>query len=132
MIRVPDEPPGTKINDVIQGFQGNLADQDRRIIRNLDHVGGTIPAADREPDGIVDVGVVQSAARPHSSRMSLGKSQIANHVPGQGQHRRAGVNQSVGDRNAANEKMPPTYQEPPPIRFYPQKWLPSPCCYFAI
>ena len=31
MIRVPDEPPGAKIHDVIQGFQWNLADQDPTV-----------------------------------------------------------------------------------------------------
>ena len=58
MFRVPDKSPRAKINDVVESFQRNLSDQDRRVVRDFDDVRRAITVSDGQPDRLVNIGIV--------------------------------------------------------------------------
>ena len=102
MLRIADQSLALGIDDPIQHFERNLADDHGEIIIDFADIQMTLAVLNREADCCMERHVHGAAHTASFSSHELSQTQVSDHFSGQEQHAGTGVDKRIVDDDAAH------------------------------
>ena len=102
VIGVADEALADRIDDEIQSFQRNLADENGTFVGYLGRLDDAVASLDGQANRPLDAEGEDAGRGPCSPSAAARQPQLRDQTPGNREHRSARIDQRVGDFNRAD------------------------------